>query len=220
MAWREEFRRFATVAIRRRLISAVLAVRRRHAVAVGSRPRRWRSSGGLGPRLRLGVRPSLRVENFAAFRPWGDRAAPDRGCISVRAGGGGVVLRPVSQGQRRLRRAGSESGRVGPVAVALWVAGWGSVGGALLAWHRRRPGTCRGCKRRQLSSCEILLRRLHPRQNPGYGLRLPGEESTTDLGGTVGAALGRLTPRARAGGRWRGRIFPRCSWSRCPAGGM
>ena len=73
------------------------------------------------------------------------------------------------------------------VAVAGWVV--------LLAWHRRRPGTCRGCNRRQPSwmlnstfACCTPARTL-------IGLRLPGEENDPTSEGTMCAALSPGTVR-------------------------
>ena len=101
--------------------------------------------------------------------PAGTGSENDRGC---RSGRGSRVL-----------------GFYPVVAVAGWVV--------LLAWHRRRPGTWRGCNRRQPSwmlnstfACCTPARTL-------VGLRLPGEENDPTSGGTICAALG-PSPAARS----------------------
>jgi len=111
-----------------------------------------------------------------------------------------------SQGQLRLRRAGSESiggcrssrgSRV--VGFSPVVAVAGRV--ALLAWHRRRPGTCRGCNRRQ---CSWMLNLTFACCTPGrtlVGLRLPGEESDPTSAGALCAALGSGSGPAPSGSR-------------------
>ena len=83
--------------------------------------------------------------------------------------------RDKSQGQRRLRRAGSESTGGRAVSFRLSVAGFSTVVAvagwvALLAWHLKATRNLPGAQpAAALASQYFACRRLHPRQNPGWG---------------------------------------------------